>query len=90
MHILFIVRTKAQATDHEKAALTVQSPRSETARAESWQESAYIFFSFPLPPLQWQQSGDGLVRIHTATLQPRNINRRMKGLLSPVGLKKDS
>lgn len=43
MRFLFIVRTKAQATDHEKAALTIQSHRSETARGESWQESVYIF-----------------------------------------------
>lgn len=88
MHFLFIVRTKAQVTDHENTALTVQSSRSETAKAESWQESAYIFLSsFPLPPLQGQQSGDGLVRIHTAALEPRNINRRMKVLLSPMGIK---
>lgn len=45
MHSLFIVRTKAQATDHDKAALTAQSARSETAREESWQESTYIFLS---------------------------------------------
>lgn len=52
MHSLFIVRTKAQVTDHEKAALTVQSARYETARAESWQESTYIFLSFfPLSPI---------------------------------------
>lgn len=53
MRFLFMARTKVQATDHEKAALTVQSPKSETARAESWQESVYIFLpSFPHPPLQ--------------------------------------
>lgn len=43
LYFLFIIRTKAQATDHEKAALTIQSHRSETARGESWQENVYIF-----------------------------------------------
>lgn len=42
IYFLFIIRTKAQATDHEKAALTIQSHRSETARGECWQESVYI------------------------------------------------
>lgn len=42
MYFLFIMRSKAQATDHEKAALRIQSHRSETARGECWQENVHI------------------------------------------------
>lgn len=72
MYFLFIIRSKAQATDHEKAALRTQTHRSETARGECWQESVCI----SLPLLQGQHNGDGLVRIHPAVLQPRNNKQK--------------